>query len=142
MPTETSALSPTRPYLVRAIYEWLSDNQLTPYLLVNADAEGVDVPREHVKDGSITLNIAAYATHGLHIDNELVRFSARFNGVSQDLFVPMHAVMGLFAKENGQGLFFEADEYATVDRDETLPATQQAELPATSTPKKSPLRLL
>ena len=81
--------TPTRPYLLRALYEWMADNQLTPYLVVNAELPNVRVPPQHIKDGQITLNIAMGAVRGLQMDNQAVRFEARFGGVSQALYVPM-----------------------------------------------------
>lgn len=131
-------VTPTRPYLVRAIYDWIQDNQLTPYLVVNADEPNVTVPRQHVKDGQIVLNIAAHAVHQLHIDHHAIQFNARFGGVSQLVYAPMRAVMGLYARENGQGLFFDPSEYGAPT--DPLPvATDLSETPA---PKKSGLRIL
>lgn len=131
-------VTPTRPYLVRAIYDWIQDNQLTPYLVVNADEPNVTVPRQHVKDGQIVLNIAAHAVHQLHIDHDAIQFNARFGGVSQLVYAPMRAVMGLYARENGQGLFFDPSEYGAPT--DPLPvATDLSETPA---PKKSGLRIL
>ncbi|NOU25833.1 MAG: ClpXP protease specificity-enhancing factor [Methylotenera sp.] len=99
----------TKPYLVRAIHEWCVDNGYTPHLLVAVDSH-TRVPVAYVKDGEIVLNINYSATKDLHIDNEAISFSARFGGVSQNLYVPMHAVKGIFARENGQGMFFEIEE--------------------------------
>jgi len=95
----------TKPYLIRAIHEWCSDSGLTPYITVQV-AEGVRVPMEYVKNGEIVLNVGNDATHRLTIGNDLIQFSARFNGVSRECSVPLEAVTGIFAKENGQGLFF------------------------------------
>ena len=105
----------TKPYLIRAIHEWCTDSGLTPYISVQVDA-ATRVPVEHVKDGEIVLNVGHDATHRLTIGNELIQFAARFNGVSRECSVPMEAVTGVFAKENGQGLFFprEAAEVAAV----------------------------
>ncbi len=96
----------TKPYMVRAIHEWCIDNGLTPHLLVAVDVH-TRVPMAYVKEGEIVLNINYSATKDLHIDNDAISFSARFGGVTQNLYVPMHAVKGLFARENGQGMFFE-----------------------------------
>ena len=96
----------TKPYMVRAIHEWCIDNGLTPHLLVAVDVH-TRVPMAYVKEGEIVLNVNYTATKDLHIDNDAISFSARFGGVSQNLYVPMHAVKGLFARENGQGMFFE-----------------------------------
>jgi stringent starvation protein B len=95
----------TKPYLIRAIHEWCSDSGLTPYLKVKVDA-GTRVPAEYVKNGEIVLNVSRDATHRLTIGNELIQFTARFNGVSRECSVPVEAVAGIFAKENGQGLLF------------------------------------
>lgn len=95
----------TKPYLIRAIHEWCSDSGLTPYLSVKVDAQ-TRVPAEHVKNGEIVLNIGSDATHRLTIGNERIQFAARFNGVSRECSIPIEAVTGIFAKENGQGLVF------------------------------------
>lgn len=99
----------TKPYLIRAIYEWCSDSGLTPYLAVAVD-KNCRVPMEFVKEGEIVLNIGANATPNLLIDNEWVGFSARFGGAPREISVPVSAVIGIYAKENGQGLFFGRDE--------------------------------
>ncbi len=100
--------SSTKPYMLRAIHEWCVDNSLTPHLLVAVDSQ-TRVPMAYVKDGEIVLNLNYTATKDLHIDNEHITFSARFGGVSQNLYVPMSAVKGIFARENGQGMFFEVE---------------------------------
>lgn len=94
-------VTPTRPYLARAIYEWICDNQLTPYLLVDATQQHTDVPQQFVKDGQIVLNLAPHAIHQFHMDNDAISFSARFGGVAKDIYVPIRAVLGLYARENG-----------------------------------------
>src|SRR5580765_2141556 len=96
-----------KPYLVRAICEWCADNGLTPYIAVKVDAR-TRVPMEYVKNGEIVLNISTTATRRLTVDNEWVQFNARFNGVSQEVSVPMSAVSGVFAKETGYGFAFAA----------------------------------
>lgn len=98
----------TKPYLLRAIHEWCMDNGYTPHLLVAVNAQ-TRVPMAYVKAGEIVLNLNYTATKDLLMDNEAVSFSARFAGVSQNLYVPMTAVKGLFARETGQGMFFEVD---------------------------------
>jgi stringent starvation protein B len=103
-------MTSTRPYLVRALYEWIIDNQCTPYLLVNALDAGTRVPQEYVKDGQIILNLAPGAIRGLVMDNERIEFSARFGGVARSLHVPVSAVMAIYAKENGKGMFFDPSE--------------------------------
>lgn len=101
-------LGSTKPYMIRAIHEWCVDNALTPHLLVVVNAQ-TKVPKAFVKNGEIILNLNYSATKDLHIDNEAIVFSARFGGVAQSLYVPMDAVRGIFARENGQGMFFELE---------------------------------
>jgi stringent starvation protein B len=96
----------TKPYMLRAIHEWCVDNNLTPHLIVVVNRQ-TRVPMVYVKDGEIVLNVNYGATKDLHIDNESVVFSARFGGVSQNIYIPMNAIKGIFARENGQGMFFE-----------------------------------
>lgn len=103
-----SDLIPTKPYMLRALHEWCVDNNLTPHLIVAVNGQ-TRVPMAYVKNGEIVLNINYGATKDLHIDNDSVVFSARFGGVSQNIYVPMSAVRGIFARENGQGMFFEAE---------------------------------
>ncbi|MGO2125278.1 ClpXP protease specificity-enhancing factor [Psychrobacter sp.] len=109
--SETTSITPTRPYMVRALYQWIEDNLLTPYLMVDATAENLQIPREHVQDGRIVLNIASRATGNMHMGNDYINFSARFGGVSQEIWIPLTAVMGIYAKENSQGMFFDPNEY-------------------------------
>lgn len=96
----------TKPYMIRAIHEWCIDNALTPHLLVVVDP-ATRVPQAFVKDGEIVLNLSFSATKDLHIDNDAIVFSARFSGASQQLYIPIEAVKGIYARENGQGMFFE-----------------------------------
>ena len=102
-----SALTPNRPYLIRAIYEWICDNGLTPHLLVDAHFPGVSVPQDCVQDGHITLNVAPRAVAQLLLDNEGISFSARFSGIPQQISVPPLAVLAVYARENGQGMAFD-----------------------------------
>jgi stringent starvation protein B len=95
----------TKPYLIRAIYEWCADSGLTPYLSVKVDAQ-TRVPNDFVKDGEIVLNISSDAAHHLTLGNDLIQFSARFSGVSREISVPVGAVQGIFAKETSQGVLF------------------------------------
>jgi len=104
----------TRPYLIRAIYEWCSDSGLTPYLSVKVDAQ-TRVPAEFVKNGEIVLNISQDAAHRLTIGDDTVQFAARFNGVSRECSIPVAAVIGIFARENSQGLFFPPEPAAQAD---------------------------
>ncbi|MDP1659344.1 MAG: ClpXP protease specificity-enhancing factor [Methylotenera sp.] len=101
-------LTSTKPYLVRAIHEWCMDNGCTPHLLVVVDSH-TRVPMAYVKDGEIVLNVNYTATKDLQIDNDAITFSARFGGVSQNLYVPINAVKGIFSRETSQGMFFEIE---------------------------------
>ena len=135
-------LTPTRPYLARAIYEWICDNQLVPYLLVDATQKFVQVPTQHIKDGQIVLNIAPHAVHQFQISNDAIHFSARFNGASQDLYIPMSAVLGIYSRENGQGLFFDPQEYDhLIEVDEDI-VDNKANETSNETKKKPSLRIL
>src|SRR5512139_1281543 len=103
------SMKSSRPYLVRALHEWILDNGCTPYLLVDAHASGVEVPQQYVKNGQIVLNISPGAIADMQISNEAIHFRGRFGGVAIDVFVPMAAVLGIYARENGQGMVFEAE---------------------------------
>ncbi len=103
-------MSSNRPYLLRAIYDWISDNNLTPYVLVDAGFAGVRVPPQVVKNGQVVLNLAMRAVANLDLGNEWISFQARFSGVSQTIQIPVQAVLALYAQENGQGMMFPADE--------------------------------
>jgi stringent starvation protein B len=122
----------TKPYFIRAIYEWCSDCGFTPYLSVKVD-ERTRVPAEYVKNGEIVLNVSLNATRNLTINNELVQFSARFNGVSREVTIPVDRVQGIFARENGQGAFFTVEPPAP-----SAPAQEDAEPASGSEPPKPP----
>lgn len=102
-------MNSSRPYLVRALYEWIVDNDCTPHLLVNVDYPGVRVPPGFASDGQIVLNVAPSAVRHLHMDNEVITFEGRFGGVGHSLNVPSAAVMAIYARENGQGMVFEIE---------------------------------
>jgi len=125
-----------KPYLLRAICEWCADNSLTPYLAVKVDRQ-TRVPAAFVKNGEIVLNISAGATRRLTIDGERVQFTARFNGVSQEVSVPMNAVAGIFAKETGYGFAFTVSSDPVVSLDA---ATAPESAPAGPTPSDKPKR--
>lgn len=134
-------VTPTRPYLTRAIYEWICDNNLTPHLLVDATQPNTLVPEQFVQDGQIVLNTAPHAVHALNMSNDAISFSARFGGVSRDLYIPFQALIGIYARENGQGLFFDASEYDHINNDQDALESNTEENNAT-TKKKPSLRLL
>lgn len=126
-------MTPSRPYFVRAIYEWLNDNLLTPYLLVDATRAGVQVPAAFVKDGRIVLNVAPGAVRDLLLRNEDVSFSARFGGVPMQVYVPMAAVLAIYSRENGQGMFFDEEDYpaeSAATQPEPEPGPALASVPA------------
>ena len=99
-------LTSSQPYLLRAIYEWIVDNSLTPYILVDASNDDVLVPRQYVENGKIVLNIAPRAVSNLELSNEQVLFDARFSGQPMQVMLPMRTVLAIYAKENGQGMVF------------------------------------
>ena len=115
----------TKPYMLRAIYEWCTDSGYTPYLAVKVDAS-TTVPMEYVKKGEIVLNISFGATSGLKMDNDSIRFHARFGGVSREIFVPVNNVMAIYANENGQGMAFEPQ----LGYDTPPPAEPESSAPA------------
>ncbi len=119
----------TRPYLIRALYEWCADNALTPYVAVFAD-DSVQVPREYVQNGEIVLNVSTDATSGLKIGNEFIEFRARFGGVPREIIVPIDRVMAIYARENGQGMAFplQARAPAGAARPEAKPAASVSTL--------------
>ncbi len=129
----------TKPYMLRAIHEWCVDNGLTPHLLVAVNSQ-TRVPVAYVKDGEIVLNLSYSATKDLHMDNEAIVFSARFAGVSQNLYVPMSAVKGIFARENGQGMFFDVGESAPESQKE--PDEVEKVMSSTSAKKKPTLTIV
>lgn len=103
-------MTSSRPYIVRAIYEWILDNECTPYVLVNAMDSEVLVPQQYVKNGQIVLNISPVAVKDLLLSNDSMQFNGRFSGQPMEVFVPIDAVMGIYARENGQGMIFDLDE--------------------------------
>ncbi len=115
-------MTSNKPYFIRALHEWIVENDLTPYLLVNADFPGVEVPQEHVNGGRIVLNISPTACRGLHIENDRIVFSARFSGQIMQIFVDPAAVLAIYAKENGRGMEF-GEEYDNIP---TKPPTSKA----------------
>ncbi len=113
-------MTPSRPYIMRALYEWIVDNDCTPYVLVDATSADVMVPQQFVKDGQIVLNISPGAVMDLTIGNDALVFNGRFGGVATDIYVPIIAVVGIYARENGQGMVFEPEE-STEPPDEPPP---------------------
>ncbi len=125
----------TKPYLLRAIYEWCTDNGYTPYLAAMVDAD-TQVPLEFVKNGEIVLNISFSATSGLKMDNNFVHFHARFAGVSREIFVPVDNVVAIYARENGQGMAFEVTKKPEREAvPEAPPVAETPTLTAVPTPQ-------
>jgi len=133
----------TKPYFIRAIYEWCSDCGFTPYLSVRVD-DRTRVPVEYVKNGEIVLNVSLNATRNLTINNELIQFSARFNGVSREVSIPVDRVQGIFARENGQGAFFTVEAPAALAAAPSQAAAGEAdaEPPKPPTAGRSRLKLV
>lgn len=129
-------MSSSQPYLIRAIYDWIIDNNFTPYLLVNAEEDNVKIPREYVEDGKIVLNINPSAIGDLQLGNDYIMFNARFSGKAMEVSVPIIAVLSIYARENGQGMMFDESN------SNNLPPTPPQGKPSTegsspSKPKKS-----
>jgi stringent starvation protein B len=128
-----------RPYLLRAMHEWISDSNQTPHVVVDASMEGVEVPRQYVQGGKIILNVSSNATSMLSLGNEVVRFRARFGAATYDVSVPIAAVLGIYARETGQGMIFsEAD---TPPQPPT-PPTEPAPVPTDTKRSKPTLKVI
>lgn len=103
-------MTSSKPYMIRALYDWIVDNNCTPHVVVDAHSAGVMVPQQYVnKNGEIVLNIAPGAVQELSIESDAVSFSARFGGVSHDIYAPCNSILGIYARENGRGMMFEAE---------------------------------
>jgi len=128
-------MTPLKPYLIRSIYEWIIDNHFTPHLLVDAGNCDSVLPEDYIEDGKIVLNIRPEAIQGLILGNEEIQFDARFSGQSIHIVTPVLAVLAIYAKENGRGMVFDADDYQ--DDDKPVPPT-----PKPSKPSKPQLRVV
>lgn len=133
--TDKPTMSSSRPYLLRALNEWIVDNQLTPHIVCDAQAEGAVLPMQFVENGKIVLNISPTAVRDLFIDNEWVSFSARFSGSPMNVSVPVMAVLAIYARENGQGMVF-------VDEEGTPPPTTPGPDEDSSKPSRPNLKLV
>ncbi|MFO7305611.1 MAG: ClpXP protease specificity-enhancing factor [Gammaproteobacteria bacterium] len=118
------SLKPRRPYLLRAMHEWISDNNHTPHIVVDATVEGVEVPRQYVQGGKIILNVSYQATDGLVLGNDVVRFRARFGGSIFDVTVPVAAILGIYARETGQGMIFSEVDAPPPPPDKPSPTSE------------------
>ena len=122
---------PKRPYLLRAFYDWIVENDMTPHIVVNALADEVTVPKQHVKDGKIVLNLSPMAVQDFMVDNDALSFSARFGGVAFYIYCPMHAIEDIYARETpSEGISFSPDEYAQVEKPENANDSAREKTPA------------
>ncbi|MBC7982730.1 MAG: ClpXP protease specificity-enhancing factor [Candidatus Obscuribacterales bacterium] len=137
---ETAAIS-RRPYLLRAMHEWITDNQQTPHIVVDATLAGVAVPQQFVQSGKIILNVSHSATNGLALGNDAVRFRARFGSVTHDVNVPVLAILGIYARETGQGMIFSENDAPTTPPT-TEPPTNTPTGPSDAPPKRSHLKVV
>jgi len=122
-------MTSNRPYIIRALYEWILDNNCTPHILVSTEYAGVQIPRGFAKNGQITLNLSPSAVRGLHVDNEALSFEGRFAGVAHRLYIPVGAVLAIYAREDGQGMAFNQEPGA--------PSTDEDPPPDTRPPRPS-----
>ena len=129
MSAKPSAMSSNRPYLIRAMHEWIGDNGMTPYLLVDAAFPGVHVPPQAIKDGKVVLNVAPRAVAQLELGNQMIRFHARFGGVSQSVELPVAAVQAIYAQETGQGMMLPQEGEAAAPEPEPEPSGGGGEAP-------------
>jgi len=131
-------MTSNKPYLIRAFYEWILDNNLTPYLVVNATMRGVKVPTQHVQNGQIVLNITPSAIGNLQMGNDLISFNARFGGQPFALMVPIKAVLAIYARENGAGTMFEPETDEAIEDSSSLDVVDSstATEPTAETQKK------
>ena len=128
-------MTSSRPYLIRAMYQWIVDNGMTPHLLVDADAENCEVPRHLISEGKIVLNVAPMAVSELILGDNEISFSARFDGKPNNILLPVNSVLAIYARENGQGMMFSEDEDSMVESDDgTDPAPDDPD-PKTPKPK-------
>ncbi len=127
-------LTSTRPYLLRAFYDWILDNRMTPHILVDASIAGVEVPAQYVKDGKVVLNVAPMAVRDLIMNKESVSFCARFNGASYEVHVPISAIEAIYSRENGKGMIFPPDR--------EVEAENTTQPPAEPPPRKPSLRVV
>ena len=129
-------MTSSKPYLIRALYDWIVDNDLTPYIVVDATAQNVQVPQQFVNDGRIILNISPKACRGLHLENSHIVFTARFSGVAEQIALSPTAVLAIYAKENGRGMVFDEEEETTPPpgASEPVPITATSSKPKSTKP--------
>ncbi len=132
-----TSMTPIRPYLLRAVYDWIVDNNYTPYILVDTRQDGVVVPTQHIENNKIILNLSPGSVRNLSFENDWVMFNARFSGVARDIEVPISAVNAIYAKENGQGMVFDQNQEEAIQPE---PATQNP--PKKKPPSKPSLKIV
>ena len=128
-------MTPSKPYVVRAIYDWIVDNNCTPHVLIDAATDGVVVPEDYVTEGQIVLNVSPTAVVSLDLGNEAVSFSGRFGGKPLDVLLPLDSILGIYARENGQGMIFD-------DELDGPPPSPDPDPIAPGSAKKPPLKLV
>ncbi len=121
--TDETNMTSNRPYLLRAFYQWIVDNECTPYIVVEADLPHVEVPPQTVRDGQVVLNISPTAVQDLLLEDKQVTFSARFGGVPFEVYIPVYAISAIYARENGAGTMFPPEEIAELEEPEQEPKT-------------------
>lgn len=134
-------MTSSRPYLIRAIYDWIVDNNLTPHIVVNADVPGVQVPEKYVVEGKMVLNVSAEATRKLLINNTALEFDARFDGVIWHIYAPIKTVLAIYARENGRGMIFEGEEEED-DEGNSVPPSSSTPPTTPSKPSKPNLKIV
>lgn len=128
-------MTSSRPYLIRAIHDWIVDNSFTPYLLINAENDNAIIPREYVEDGKIVLNINSTAITNLQLGNDYIMFNARFSGKAMEVSIPVIAVLAIYAQENGQGMMFD-------ENNNNFPPTSPEDTPPPEKSKKPQLKVV
>jgi stringent starvation protein B len=136
-------MTSSKPYLIRALYEWILDNGMTPYILVNALDSRADVPQEHVEEGRIVLNISPNAVRYINVGNDILELEARFSGRSRSVSLPVAAVLAIYARENGKGMFFPQEEEpeGSSSEEEATPPDEPPQ-PPRSKPSRSHLKVV
>ena len=129
-------MTPNRPYLLRAFFDWIVDNECTPHLVVNADYPAVQVPTQFVQDGQIVLNISPSAVTAFSLDNEQLSFNARFGGQPMQVYVPLGAVLAIYARENGEGTVFTQEAFDDAELEETFEPVESEETVSTEPVEK------
>lgn len=122
-------MTSSKPYLIRGLYEWLLDNQATPYMLADTSNPEVMIPRGIATDGKVVLNLAPTAIENLEMTNEYVSFSARFNGVAQDIYCPMASILAIYSRENGEGMMFNQESGDAPAKDGSADGASQSKKP-------------